>query len=260
MHHVTPSPHTVFGQKGSGESGYLGAPAAISSAINDAVRIARHSLRAAPHPHLGHRRRDCQGQGTAMKLDIGGEELIEAPIERLWASLNDPAFLTRCIPGCRSMQEIAPDSYAVRLDLKVASVGGSFEGKIALSDKVAPERCCIAVSGSGTLGHGSGEARFKLAPAEGGTLLDLRGQRRDRRPRRRRRASASCAASPSTWWPSSSRPCAASWRGAGPATRQDDDGGERHHSRRRQRRGRACRGAGGCRGGARGARSPAGSS
>jgi CO/xanthine dehydrogenase Mo-binding subunit len=38
VHHVTPSPHTVFGQKGSGESGYLGAPAAVASAINDALR------------------------------------------------------------------------------------------------------------------------------------------------------------------------------------------------------------------------------
>ena len=38
VHHETPSPHTVFGQKGSGESGYLGAPAAVASAINDAVR------------------------------------------------------------------------------------------------------------------------------------------------------------------------------------------------------------------------------
>jgi 2-furoyl-CoA dehydrogenase large subunit len=38
VHHVTPSPHTVFGQKGSGESGYLGAPAAVSSAVNDAIR------------------------------------------------------------------------------------------------------------------------------------------------------------------------------------------------------------------------------
>ena len=38
VEHETPSPHTVFGQKGSGESGYLGAPAAIASAINDAVR------------------------------------------------------------------------------------------------------------------------------------------------------------------------------------------------------------------------------
>ena len=39
VHHCTPSPHTVFGQKGSGESGYLGSPAAIASAINDAVSV-----------------------------------------------------------------------------------------------------------------------------------------------------------------------------------------------------------------------------
>jgi 2-furoyl-CoA dehydrogenase large subunit len=37
VHHVTPSPHTVLGQKGSGESGYLGAPAAIANGINDAL-------------------------------------------------------------------------------------------------------------------------------------------------------------------------------------------------------------------------------
>lgn len=37
VHHCTPSPFTVFGQKGSGESGYLGAPAAVSGALNDAV-------------------------------------------------------------------------------------------------------------------------------------------------------------------------------------------------------------------------------
>jgi 2-furoyl-CoA dehydrogenase large subunit len=37
VHHCTPSPFTVLGQKGSGESGYLGAPAAVASAINDAV-------------------------------------------------------------------------------------------------------------------------------------------------------------------------------------------------------------------------------
>ena len=110
-----------------------------------------------------------------MKLDIGGQEKIEAPLERVWASLNDPAFLTRCIPGCRSMQEVAPDQYTVRLDLKVASVGGSFEGKIGLSDKLPPEHCRIFVSGSGTLGHGTGDAKFSLAPADGGTLLTYEG-------------------------------------------------------------------------------------
>ncbi len=35
--HCTPSPLTEFGQKGSGEAGYLGAPAAIANAVNDAL-------------------------------------------------------------------------------------------------------------------------------------------------------------------------------------------------------------------------------
>jgi 2-furoyl-CoA dehydrogenase large subunit len=35
--HYTPSPLTPFGQKGAGESGYLGAPAGLSSAVNDAL-------------------------------------------------------------------------------------------------------------------------------------------------------------------------------------------------------------------------------
>ena len=35
--HHTPSPLTPMGQKGSGESGYLGAPAALAGAVNDAL-------------------------------------------------------------------------------------------------------------------------------------------------------------------------------------------------------------------------------
>jgi 2-furoyl-CoA dehydrogenase large subunit len=48
VHHETPSPHTVFGQKGSGESGYLGAPAAIASAVNDALRPLGIAVNALP--------------------------------------------------------------------------------------------------------------------------------------------------------------------------------------------------------------------
>jgi 2-furoyl-CoA dehydrogenase large subunit len=46
--HETPSPHTVLGQKGSGESGYLGAPAAIANAVNDALRPLGVSLNTLP--------------------------------------------------------------------------------------------------------------------------------------------------------------------------------------------------------------------
>jgi hypothetical protein len=111
-----------------------------------------------------------------MKLDIGGEETFALPVEALWAALNDPAVLKACIPGCKEMIADGEDRYRIVLNLKVASVGGSFEGEIALSDKVPPTQCRIRVAGSGTLGHGSGAASFSLAPAPEGTTMRYSGE------------------------------------------------------------------------------------
>jgi uncharacterized protein len=99
-----------------------------------------------------------------VKLDIGGNEAIPATVDQLWVALNDPKVLTRCVPGCKSMTEIGPDAYKVDMQLRVAAVGGSFEGEISLSDKQAPTTCSIKVSGAGTLGHGNGTARFEIEP------------------------------------------------------------------------------------------------
>ncbi len=49
--HCTPSPLTTFGQKGSGEAGYLGAPAAVANAINDALAPLGASIETLPITH-----------------------------------------------------------------------------------------------------------------------------------------------------------------------------------------------------------------
>jgi carbon monoxide dehydrogenase subunit G len=111
-----------------------------------------------------------------VKLDIGGNETIPTSVDALWVALNDPAVLTRCVPGCKTMTEIAPDNYKVEMQLRVAAVGGSFEGEIQLSDKDAPKSCSIRVSGAGTLGHGNGTARFDIEPdGEGTSRLVYKG-------------------------------------------------------------------------------------
>ncbi len=46
--HCTPSPLTSHGQKGTGEGGYLGAPAAVASAVNDALAPRGLSLHELP--------------------------------------------------------------------------------------------------------------------------------------------------------------------------------------------------------------------
>ena len=70
-----------------------------------------------------------------MKLDIGGEETIQATVEQLWSALNDPLVLTRCIPGCKTMTEM--HRTIIR---STCSCGGggrqSFEGDFA--DKLPP--------------------------------------------------------------------------------------------------------------------------
>jgi 2-furoyl-CoA dehydrogenase large subunit len=55
--HCTPSPFTSFGQKGAGESGYMGAPAAIASAVNDALAFA--------------------GRGPVLSLPIKPDDVME---------------------------------------------------------------------------------------------------------------------------------------------------------------------------------------
>jgi 2-furoyl-CoA dehydrogenase large subunit len=50
--YCTPSPLTSFGQKGSGEAGYLGAPAAIANAVNDALAPLGAAIDALPMSHL----------------------------------------------------------------------------------------------------------------------------------------------------------------------------------------------------------------
>ena len=111
-----------------------------------------------------------------MKLDIGGEETFEVGIEAMWNALNNPAVLVKCIPGCKEMIPTGEDHFKLVLNLKIASVGGSFEGEISLSDKQPPTHCKVAVSGAGSLGHGTGLATFSLEPQAASCLMLYSGE------------------------------------------------------------------------------------
>ena len=112
-----------------------------------------------------------------MKMELSGSEEIAVNRQELWDALQDPAVLTKCIPGCKEMTETAPDDYDVKMQLKVAAVGGTFDGKVKLFDKDAPESCHITVSGGGTLGTGEGTAKFTITELSPGTSqLDYAGE------------------------------------------------------------------------------------
>lgn len=112
-----------------------------------------------------------------MKMELSGTEEINAGPQALWDGLNDPEVLKKCIPGCKEMIATGPDAYDMKLQLKVAAVGGSFDGKVRLFDKAEPESCHIEVSGGGTLGTGEGAARFTISDlGEGKSALSYEGE------------------------------------------------------------------------------------
>ena len=106
-----------------------------------------------------------------MKLKLSGSEEIDVSAEFLWNTIIDPKILKECIPGCNKMIEVAHGEYDIVLNLKVGAVGGSFNGKVKLSDQNPPLSCNLYLSGGGTLGTGKGFAKIIIDEKVNGTSI-----------------------------------------------------------------------------------------
>jgi carbon monoxide dehydrogenase subunit G len=104
-------------------------------------------------------------------MKVAGEALLHAPIEQVWAALNDPAVLVRTIPGCERLEATGPDSYAMTVTAGVASIKGTYTGNVALSDQHQPNSFVMTASGAGGPGTVSADVRVELSEVEEGTRL-----------------------------------------------------------------------------------------
>ena len=82
-------------------------------------------------------------------MELNGERIIPAPIERTWAALNDPEVLKACIAGCEQFEPAGDNAYAALLAVRVGPVNARFKGNVRLSDIVPPTSYTIAFDGQG---------------------------------------------------------------------------------------------------------------
>jgi carbon monoxide dehydrogenase subunit G len=104
-------------------------------------------------------------------MKVVGEAVLHAPIERVWAALNDPAVLVRTIPGCERLEATGPDAYAMTVTAGVASIKGTYAGQVALSDQREPNSFVMKASGAGAPGTVSAEVTVTLDELDGATKL-----------------------------------------------------------------------------------------
>jgi uncharacterized protein len=105
-------------------------------------------------------------------MDMTGEERINAPRDAVWAGLNDPEILKRCIPGCQTLELKSPTELVASVRIKIGPVSATFNGEVTLSNINAPESYTISGEGKGGIaGFAKGGADVVLSADGSETVL-----------------------------------------------------------------------------------------
>jgi uncharacterized protein len=97
-------------------------------------------------------------------LKISGFYEVPTSRERAYQLLQDPVVLAKCMPGTDQLDKIGDNEYEMKMKMAIASIGGSFAGKVRLADQKPPESFKLIVEGNGKIGFVKGEGVLKLTP------------------------------------------------------------------------------------------------
>ena len=104
-------------------------------------------------------------------MKIAGSYRIDAPRDAVWDAMQDPAVLARTLPGCEALEVTGDNEYAATITAGVASVKGTYKGKVHLRDQQQPERYRLQAQGAGGPGTVQADATVSLADEGGSTLV-----------------------------------------------------------------------------------------
>ncbi len=110
-------------------------------------------------------------------MEIKGEYQIATSRELVWAALNDPEVLKRCIPGCEALEKTGENEFSGKVTAAIGPVKARFRTHISLEDLNPPESyTLVGESKAGAAGFGKGSAKVKLVEQDGGTLLSYEAE------------------------------------------------------------------------------------
>ena len=104
-------------------------------------------------------------------MKLSSTYTLDAPREKVFAAITDPAVLQRVIDGCEKMVKTGEDSYDAHLKLGLGGIKGTYVGKVQLKDKNPPESYTLVIEGKGGPGFVKGVARVQLTDKGGQTEL-----------------------------------------------------------------------------------------
>lgn len=105
-------------------------------------------------------------------MELSDAITLNAPRDRVYAALNDPEVLQRCIPGCEELIKHSDTDLTAKVVLKVGPVKARFSGDVTLDQTGAPQAFSLTGQGNGgAAGHAKGGADVTLTEEGDRTVL-----------------------------------------------------------------------------------------
>ncbi|MGH7915903.1 MAG: SRPBCC family protein [Candidatus Binataceae bacterium] len=104
-------------------------------------------------------------------MKITGEQTMPASRQLVWQLFNDPQSLSRLIPGCEKLEQLAPDEFRGTINVGVAAVKGIYDGKLKLNEVRPPEHYKMLVDGKGKQGFMRGSGTLDLVAQDSNATL-----------------------------------------------------------------------------------------
>lgn len=110
-------------------------------------------------------------------MQVQGSHTINAPQEKVWALLQDPDVLARCVPGVTEMTASGPDQYNAVLNVAVGPVKGKFQAKVTITDRQPPQQMTLSIDAKSPTGIVTATGTLKLRELDGNkTQIDWEGE------------------------------------------------------------------------------------
>ncbi len=109
-------------------------------------------------------------------MKLSGSYEFNAPPEKVWQTLTDPASLAACIPGCEKMESLGNDEYAATVTIAMGPIRSKFNAKVKMIDMKPYESYSLIIEGNGPSGFVRGESQVKLTENNGKTTVDVESE------------------------------------------------------------------------------------
>lgn len=109
-------------------------------------------------------------------MQVDGSNVIQAPRDRVWALLQDPDVLARCVPGVQEMLPDGQGGYTAILNVAVGPVKGKFKAKVKISNQVPPQSMTLQIEAKAPTGIVNAVGQLVLVEQGESTLVQWSGE------------------------------------------------------------------------------------